>query len=158
MIRLPLQGYGVGRAPRQRHDRLDEGGVGREGAGEAATLLPGHQRAGPVGSAADEDPDVLVDAGIGRPEIGIAAQDVFVAVVGARVSFRLVPSIGVQSLPVLFALAYCELVAASWIPLPAGKTRSVSRVGEKLGAGPSPAAARMVPVVAWLVFHWSLMV
>src|SRR5712692_8353558 len=76
--------------------------------------------------------------------------------VGITVSFRFVPSIGVQSPPVLPTFHFCALTAASWRPVPAGNNRIVSRVGEYPPA--LPAAAKIVPGVLLFAFHCTLMV
>src|SRR5439155_25690183 len=73
LVGFPLQLDGVGRSESQLDYALDEGRIRREGPSEAAALLPRHDLSSPIGAAAHEDADVLVDAGIRRPYVGIDA-------------------------------------------------------------------------------------
>ncbi len=69
-IRLPFEFHDVGASAINRQGHLQEGGVGREGSAVATALLPADEGVG-AAVGADEDSDVLVVAGRGRPEVGI---------------------------------------------------------------------------------------
>ena len=69
-IRLPLQLDDVGAPAIDGEGHLQEGGVGREGPAVATALFPADECVG-AAVGADEDSDVLVVAGRGRPEVGI---------------------------------------------------------------------------------------
>ena len=66
---LPLERQARRGAHRHRDHTLYEGRVGREGPGKASTLLPSDE------IAIDPDRDVLVVAGVRRPQVGIATNN-----------------------------------------------------------------------------------
>src|SRR5207245_7951499 len=74
LVRLPLHLDGVWGAADELDHRLRVGGVGRERAGEAAALFPADDLSRAKRAATDENPDVLVDASGGGPQVGVGAK------------------------------------------------------------------------------------